>query len=138
MASVNSKQGTVDGNYSTFLINPSTGATFPIPMYTRMKFIAGGYIDVAGITDEADVILYQPIPAVGSWANCRFINRGGTVYGLVATGITITASGPVYSAANGTISNVVSTGHLIGRSISDGTAGNPFVWVPKGEDSITS
>ena len=137
MASVNSKQGNIDGNYATFQFNPLSSAA-SVPIYTRMKFITGGYIDIAGITDEADVILWEPInaatvttpPSNGIWVNTRMLNSGGTTWGLSSG--TITASTDIYSAANGYVSATQSTGHRIGRSVSDGTNLNPVIYIPFG------
>jgi hypothetical protein len=138
MASANPKQGTVDGFFGTFQVNPASSATFPIPMYTRMKFIAGGFIDICALAaDLADVVLYQPAPAVGAWVTVRFINAGGTIYAICGAGNTITASAPVYSFTNGQIATTIGTGHLVGRSISDGTSGNPCVIIPVSGDSTT-
>jgi hypothetical protein len=103
--------------------------------YLRCKFNTNGVLTVAGATDDANMISVSAVAAnaIGFFS---YIAGPGTRWGIASGAIS--AGSPIYSAAAGQISATQGTGHLIGRAVTDGTNGNPFIWIPLSENSSAS
>jgi hypothetical protein len=121
----------VDGFYGSFRADPDQAN---IPIYSRCKFVNAVSADgkaclqVAGITERADVVAMQPIVA-GEWGTVKFLNGCGEQFAIATE--TITRGDELYSAASGQMSKSSgSSAVLCGRATSDATATNVFTYSP--------
>lgn len=111
----------------------NTGST--IKQYTRVSLTTGAVVSnvpaitTSGIADVGIGYVKNDIPT-GQQGLVRLSNAQGTQIGLVAATITIAQNDPVWTAANGTLSNVQNaSGILIGHWLSTGAAATPVYFV---------
>jgi hypothetical protein len=95
---------TNDGVFGSFQADPDQA---DIPIYARCKFVSNvssdgqAMLQVAGLTEAADVVAMQPIVA-GKWGTVKFMNAPGTQFGNVTEAVS--PGDTLYSAASGNLS----------------------------------
>lgn len=127
-----------DGPYGSFMAKPGEAA---LGIYVRCKFTDPStstpdgkpVLELAGATEEAQVVTMQPI-AAGAYGTVKFLNAGGEVFGQMTGNV---ASGTqLYAAASGKVTASSAGSALkVGKSTSTGNNAGAVTYAPTGRQT---